>query len=188
MNCKWKNIEDFKIDFYKLYPNSDIFLLDFVKNKHVKVQNKYGICIVGKQSLLRYGSVTIRIAVDKTQYFINQSKEIHGDKYNYDKVNWVNAHHKVIINCNIHGDFKQTPTTHQNKSGCPECGKILIGLSHIKSEKLYIKQLDKTWNGKYTIEKGTYINDSTKILHYCNIEKYWFLLHSRIHQTFSTMN
>ena len=56
--------------------------------------------------------------------FVKRSKEIHGDKYDYSKVNYVNASTKVCIICPIHGEFWQTPNNHLNGNNCPICGKI----------------------------------------------------------------
>ena len=44
--------------------------------------------------------------------FIEKSREIHGDKWNYDKVKYINSQTNVIINCPIHGDFIQKPQKH----------------------------------------------------------------------------
>lgn len=57
-----------------------------------------------------------------TEQFINQAKLIHGLKYDYSKVNYVNAKTKVQIICHEHGLFEQTPDKHVNhKCGCPKC-------------------------------------------------------------------
>jgi len=61
---------------------------------------------------------------DKTKYFINKSKKVHRDKYNYSLINYVNAKTKVKIICPEHGVFEQTPTNHLNGKGCLECGRI----------------------------------------------------------------
>ena len=56
--------------------------------------------------------------------FIIKSRKIHGNKYDYSKVNYVDIKTKVIITCLIHGDFQQTPGSHINqKSGCKKCGR-----------------------------------------------------------------
>lgn len=68
--------------------------------------------------------------------FIRMSKEIHGDKYVYDKVVYKNSMTPVIINCPIHGDFPQIPSNHLRKSGCPSCKES-------KGELLISKILDK---------------------------------------------
>lgn len=62
-----------------------------------------------------------------TEEFINKSHRLHDGKYNYDKVEYVNAKTKVIITCPIHGDFEQKPDTHNkrvNPSGCKKCNKV----------------------------------------------------------------
>jgi hypothetical protein len=53
--------------------------------------------------------------------FINKAKKIHGDRYDYSKVNYVNNHTSVEIVCKIHGTFNQVPNIHLNKKGCPNC-------------------------------------------------------------------
>lgn len=52
---------------------------------------------------------------------IKRFRAIHGDKYDYSKVKYVNSHTKVCIICPIHGDFTQTPSSHERGSGCPRC-------------------------------------------------------------------
>ena len=47
--------------------------------------------------------------------------KIHGDRYSYTKVNYINSRTKVSITCPIHGDFLQTPNNHLNGQGCPVC-------------------------------------------------------------------
>ena len=44
--------------------------------------------------------------------FITKAKDIHGDKYDYSKVNYVNTMTKVFIICKEHGEFKQVPKHH----------------------------------------------------------------------------
>lgn len=58
-----------------------------------------------------------------TEEFIKRAKEIHGDKYNYDKVEYKNIDENVEIYCNKHKSFfKQTPGSHiTQKAGCPIC-------------------------------------------------------------------
>lgn len=40
-----------------------------------------------------------------TEEFIERARKIHGNKYDYSKVNYVNAKTKVCIICPIHGEF-----------------------------------------------------------------------------------
>jgi hypothetical protein len=62
--------------------------------------------------------------VSNTEEFIGKARKIHGDKYDYSKVNYINNRTKVCIICPIHGEFWQTPKEHLNKCGCFKCGKI----------------------------------------------------------------
>jgi hypothetical protein len=59
--------------------------------------------------------------------FIKRAKEIHGDKYDYSKVEYKTAHDKVCIICPKHGEFFQKPYKHTNmKRGCPSCGQEIV--------------------------------------------------------------
>jgi phage FluMu protein Com len=56
-----------------------------------------------------------------TEDFIKQAMLIHGNKYDYSKVNYINATTPIIIICPIHGEFKQIPNNHLQKNGCSLC-------------------------------------------------------------------
>ena len=76
----------------------------------------------------RYISSAKKLAKTKED-FIKKAKEIHGDKYDYSKVEYINNSTKVCIICHEkdengkeHGEFFQTPTKHlDGKTGCPRC-------------------------------------------------------------------
>ena len=62
--------------------------------------------------------------------FIKRAIEIHGEKYDYSKVSYVNNHNKVVIICPEHGEFNCTPKRHLEKNtGCKICG---IGAVNMK--------------------------------------------------------
>ena len=72
--------------------------------------------------------------------FIKRAKEIHGAKYDYTKVEYINTHTKVKIICPEHGEFWQTPNSHLNGHGCPKCKKWKMESDLIEIfEKLNIK-------------------------------------------------
>lgn len=68
--------------------------------------------------------------VSNTQEFIEQARKIHGNEYNYSKVNYTKSNKKVCIICPKHGEFWQTPNHHLDGMGCPNCkrsqGETLI--------------------------------------------------------------
>jgi len=53
--------------------------------------------------------------------FVSKSKKIHGHKYNYDKVRYVDCNSEVTIKCPYHGEFEQRPIQHLVGHGCPIC-------------------------------------------------------------------
>ena len=91
-----------------------------------------------------------------TDEFIDNAKKIHGDKYDYSKVYYVNNKTKVKIICPIHGEFEQKPNTHLNGSGCYFCGKSLAG-DKIKSDsETFIELARKVHGEKYDYSKVDY--------------------------------
>jgi uncharacterized C2H2 Zn-finger protein len=48
-------------------------------------------------------------------------REVHGDKYDYSKVEYVKGISKVIIICPEHGEFLQSPAKHKTGRGCFKC-------------------------------------------------------------------
>ena len=62
-----------------------------------------------------------KLCVD-TESFIKLSREKHGDKYDYSKVEYKKQKDKVVIICPKHGEFKQNPSNHYFLGrGCPYC-------------------------------------------------------------------
>lgn len=56
-----------------------------------------------------------------TSDFVKKAKELHGDKYSYQQVNYINNYIKVRITCPHHGEFTQSPANHLKRNGCPRC-------------------------------------------------------------------
>lgn len=53
--------------------------------------------------------------------FLKKVNIIHNNKYDYSKVDYINAYTKITIICPKHGDFNQRPTNHLSGNGCPIC-------------------------------------------------------------------
>lgn len=56
-----------------------------------------------------------------THDIIKQFNNVHGDRYDYSLVNYIDTSTKVSIICKKHGVFKQIPSGHLNKKGCAKC-------------------------------------------------------------------
>ena len=59
------------------------------------------------------------------EQYLNECKLIHGNKYNYDKTEYIHSEEKVIITCPNHGDFKQQAYKHIQGNGCPNCAHTI---------------------------------------------------------------
>ena len=55
------------------------------------------------------------------EIFINKANKIHNNKFDYSMVEYDGYENKIIINCTIHGKFKQSPHGHLSGAGCPSC-------------------------------------------------------------------
>jgi very-short-patch-repair endonuclease len=81
--------------------------------------------------------------------FIELSKKIHGDKYIYSEVNYVDYGTKVCIICPKHGMFWQTPDNHLHGHSCPICKESKLELmvsSKLDDNKvLYVRQKTFPW-------------------------------------------
>ena len=66
-----------------------------------------------------------------TDIFISRAKQIHGNKYDYSKVKYINLTEKVCIICPKHGEFWQQPQIHLQKKGCPKCRSSKLELEII---------------------------------------------------------
>ena len=64
----------------------------------------------------------------KEKDFIKAAIEKHGNKYDYSKVNYVNAKTPVCLVCPKHGDFYIIPNknTSLSKQGCPRCAESIL--------------------------------------------------------------
>lgn len=57
------------------------------------------------------------------EQFIEDCLKVHGNTYDYSKVVYKNKRTPIIIICQNHGEFEQTPDVHINgKHGCTKCG------------------------------------------------------------------
>jgi hypothetical protein len=104
-----------------------------------------------------------------TELLLRDFNKIHGDKYFYNKMNYVNTHTKIIITCPLHGDFEQTPHNHICGSGCPDCGKVVSIISRRKSIADFINEANIIHKNRYNYDLADYVNADTKIVIRCDV-------------------
>ena len=95
------------------------------------------------------------------EIFIKKAKEVHGDKYDYSKVEYINANTKVCIVCPIHGEFWLRPFKHLQGNGCKKCN------SYERANKFdIVEKLRKIYGDKYIYNK-TSLNNKDKLGRIC---------------------
>ena len=104
---------------------------------------------------------------DTAEEFIKKAKEVHGNKYDYSKVNYVNSQTKVCIICPEHGEFYIKPNAHLQKRGCPKCGNSKKGQDKKLTKEEFIEKAKKIHGDKYDYSKVDYINNRTKVCIIC---------------------
>ena len=87
--------------------------------------------------------------------FIKRATEVHGDKYDYGQVKYVNSNTKVTIRCSDHGDFKQKPANHIRGAGCVRCyNDSQKGARMTTSE--YVEKAKHVHGDKFIYDKTEY--------------------------------
>lgn len=94
-----------------------------------------------------------------TKSFIEKAKKIHGEKYDYSEVDYVNNHTLIGIICREHGLFFQLPMSHLRGNGCKECRK--------DTKESFIKKAIKKHGEKYDYSMVIYQGSKVKVLIRC---------------------
>ena len=95
--------------------------------------------------------------------FIEKALAIHGQKYNYELVNYINSYSaKVDIICPVHGKFSQLPSIHLQGSGCRKCARNL-------SQSEFEEKASVVHTNIYNYSNSQYINHKTKLDITCDI-------------------
>jgi len=97
-----------------------------------------------------------------TEQFIQEAIQVHGNKYDYSKVEYKTSRDKVIIVCKEHGDFQQNPDFHVNrKSGCPRCA------DNVSDTTTFIERAIKVHGETYIYDKVVYTTNRTSVTIIC---------------------
>lgn len=113
----------------------------------------------------------VRMATRRTtEEFIAKAKQVHGDKYSFEKTQYKGYHVKVILTCPIHGDFWCTPSNLLNrKVGCSKCGHARTVRSLRLFELEFIDRAHKVDGDKYDYSKTEYRGWARNVIITCPI-------------------
>lgn len=177
---KKSNISEFILKAEKVHGNK----FDYSKSTYVNKETKLIIiCSQGHEFLQTphshlsgAGCYYCNGGIKDTIYnFLYKAKLIHGDKFIYDKVEYINSSTKVILQCKNGHEFLQLPSSHLQKQGCPKC----VGKN--KTTEEFIEQANKIHNYKFIYDKTIYISINQEINIKCKIHNYYFLQFPNLH-------
>jgi len=107
--------------------------------------------------------------MNMTELFIQKAKLIHGDKYDYSKVEYINTYMKIKIYCKIHNfDFLMTPSNHLSGQKCKICSMENRSKLRNYGNDKFIEKAKLIHDNKYDYSKINYINSQTNIIIICN--------------------
>jgi hypothetical protein len=173
---KQKSNEQVIADFKKAHPNDNI---DYSKVNYINnrtpitiidntldaLGNSYGEYEVYYDTFSKGGYSNTRKKRDTYNHFFIKSKELHGDKDDYSKVEFEKNTDEVTIICKKHGEYKQKVFVHLCGSRCPKCWK-----ENQKDDlKRFIEKANKIHKNKYDYTKVNYVGSKTKIIINCPI-------------------
>lgn len=95
---------------------------------------------------------------------LNEFVNIHNDRYDYSKVEYVSATKKVEIICRKHGSFFQTPSSHKNGSNCPEC----VRENRFCTDDKNLEQFKAVHGDTYDYSKLNYYSNKTNVEIICH--------------------
>lgn len=136
-------------------------ILDIICHEKFKDGSEHGVFQITSASFLNgHGCPHCAKNVRKEketkpfEQMVEDAKNVHGDKYIYDKETYVNAHVKMKITCPIHGEFWQTPHAHINKKrGCPKCnGGVKL------TQEEYLEKIKDIYKNTFDLSQIKYTN------------------------------
>lgn len=115
--------------------------------------------------------------------FLKLALEVHGEHYDYSKLNYICFTKKVNILCREHGAFQQKPTHHVRRGqGCTKCGAKRNSERRIKPFDMFVKDARMIHGDKYQYDESTYLNSGLKMKIICDIHGAFYQVpHTHLH-------
>jgi len=101
--------------------------------------------------------------------FLEDARKAHGNRYDYSRVEYVNALTKVTIICPDHGSFEQNPANHVRSVGCPKCGDESAAAIRVRTTEEFVREAIEVHGDKYDYSKVDYKTSHEKVEIVCPI-------------------
>lgn len=99
--------------------------------------------------------------------FIKRCQEKFGNKYIFDKTEYININTEITITCPVHGDIKVVPNNFLKSLGCKECSKENNKIQEKISLKTIKEKLDKKHDGNISFIEEKYKGIDALATFYC---------------------
>lgn len=192
-NCYRSNTEEFIKKAIKIHGDKYNYSFVNYRNNHesIKIEcNEHGIFnqlplnhLKGQRCPHCKGKNSSEKQRKSFENFVAMSKQIHGDRYDYSQVNYINNKTQVKIICPIHGEFMQIAGNHcRIGRGCPKCnlskGELLICkiLTKNNIEFMQQKTFDDFKNNTKIVSRNSYfdfyLEDYNIVIEYDGIQHF----------------
>lgn len=99
--------------------------------------------------------------------FVKRAKEIHGELYDYSKVEYINNSTNIEIICSKHGSFFQNPCVHLRGGGCKSCSCISRAKNRMNNEDDILNTIINIFGNKLDYSKFKYEGIDSKSIFIC---------------------
>jgi len=93
-----------------------------------------------------------------TQDFIERSKKVHGDKYDYSKSVYTGRFQPITLICPIHGEYTQRADAHMLGQECPICGDEKQAAGRRLTTDEFIEKAKEVHGDKYDYSETQYFS------------------------------
>lgn len=128
---------------------------EIVPNYHLS--DKSGCQKCAKETIIQKNTIS-------KEEFIKRAIKVHGNKYNYSKIDYVNMNCKIKLNCDKHGEFQISALHHiYSNGGCQRCGYEITSLKTRDTFQDFLTKANNKHNNKYDYSFANYISSLIKI-------------------------
>lgn len=94
-------------------------------------------------------------------------KAVHGDKYDYSKLIYVDSSVKIEVVCKEHDSFWISPKDHKQGAGCIKCSSAVRGFNKRTTPEDFLKKFQSVFGESLTCDHTQYTTNSTKVIVNC---------------------
>ena len=148
------------------YINGESYI-SIICSKHGEFKQKAKNHIAGNKCVKCNNEKASTSQLSNNDEFKEKIKLVHGDRYDYSLLDYINAKRKVKIICRLHGIFEQTPNKHLSGENCPICADISRINKRLKTTGEFILKGDSIHNYRYDYSDVVYTGNKNTVKIIC---------------------